>query len=136
MTKKIQLIIIDDETVTTNSLKIILQSHAEYGIEIFNCPIKALDRLYDKHFDVISLDHRMPKLTGMTILKELRNNEGPNQETPILLITGHRDDIEAVPTELMENLLFLEKPVEIKRYLTHIRLAWQMSIKQKLSKAS
>lgn len=129
MAKKIQVVVIDDDVLVTKLLKIMLSDHEEYEVEIYNDSEEGFRRLNQKRFDVISLDHRMPKMTGMQIIKELRTDTGLNQHTPIVMLTGYRSEVETLPTNLLENVLFLEKPIQDEHYLVNIRLAWQMKRK-------
>ncbi|NJL08168.1 MAG: response regulator [Methylacidiphilales bacterium] len=43
-------------------------------------------------FDVVITDHEMPDLDGCTLIERLRNGEGPNQATPMILLSGYIGD--------------------------------------------
>ena len=59
----------------------------------------------------------MPKLSGMDLVKLLRTSDGPNQKTRILLLTGYRDDAECAHVDLLDEVIFVEKPIDDTRYL-------------------
>jgi CheY-like chemotaxis protein len=121
-TKKYQIAVIDDEESITKLLKMILEEGFDCSVECFNDPTQALERLKEKEFDAISMDHRMPKLTGMDVVKILRNTEGPNLSTRILLLTGFREEAECLHPELLDQVYFLDKPVSNKRYLNWMNM--------------
>ncbi|MGZ3773196.1 MAG: response regulator [Pseudobdellovibrionaceae bacterium] len=118
---KPQIAIVDDEVDLTEVYKNIVEGNIECNVEVFNDSTQALTRFQEKKFDVISLDHRMPHLTGMGIVKILRSNEGPNKNTPIIICTGFVEEAESLVTELLENVIFLQKPFESARYIRWIR---------------
>lgn len=43
-------------------------------------------------FDLILCDILLPGKPGLTLLRELRSREGPNQETPLVFLTAYDDD--------------------------------------------
>ena len=47
----------------------------------------------NKKYDLICTDHRMPIVNGGKFVVYLRGREGLNQQTPILIITGHYDKV-------------------------------------------
>lgn len=55
----------------------------------------ALDRLRDEPMDLVVLDIMLPELDGITVLRAMRR-DGPNAETPVLLLTARRDEADKV----------------------------------------
>jgi len=123
---KMKVVVIDDEPQMTKLLKLILVDELGCDVETFNDPTAALKRLNEQEFDVISLDHRMPVMTGVALVRILRSQPGVNQTTPVMIFTGFLEEAEKLRPEEIENLLFLEKPIEDERYLRNIKLAMQM----------
>lgn len=126
---KMKVIVIDDEPQMTKLLKLILVEELDCHVETFNDPTQALRRLQEQEFDVISLDHRMPVMTGVALVRILRGQPGLNQTTPVMIFTGFLEEAEKMNPVEIENLLFLEKPIEDERYLRNIKLALQMKKK-------
>lgn len=124
-----QIMVVDDEPQMTKLLRMILIENIECEVEVFNDSVAALERLRQKKFDLVSLDFRMPKMTGIELVTAVRMNEGPNRHTPILLFTGFRQEAETLGKELIEDLLFLEKPVENSRYIAQAKMALMMGEK-------
>jgi CheY-like chemotaxis protein len=112
-----RIALVDDEPKITKLLKLVVEEKFACTVEVFNDPTKALARLREVQFDAISLDHRMPKLSGMDLVKLLRISLGPNQKTRILLLTGYREEAECANLDLLDEVIFLEKPIDETRYL-------------------
>lgn len=125
-----QIMVIDDEVKMTKLLELILIDGLECDVETYNNPLLAYERLLVKSFDVISLDQRMPELLGTELVKILRIGNSPNSKTPIMIFTGFREEVELVVGD-MDDLLFVEKPINDASYIRNIKLALQMQIKIK-----
>ena len=63
----------------------------------------------DKHFDVVLTDLNMPKLNGVGLARRIR---ATGSSPPILLISGHVNEIDAEDVALFNAVL--HKPVDIK----------------------
>ncbi len=53
---------------------------------------EALERISEKHYDIIFLDHMMPELSGVKVLKEIRENPDKYQiniNTPFIVMTAN-----------------------------------------------
>jgi CheY-like chemotaxis protein len=112
-----RIALVDDEPKITKLLKLVVEENFTCTVEVFNDPTKALARLREVQFDAISLDHRMPNLSGMDLVKLLRTSLGPNQKTRILLLTGYREEAECAHLDLLDEVIFLEKPIDEAHYL-------------------
>ena len=55
----------------------------------------ALQRLRGGPFDLVVLDIMLPGLDGLTVLRAMRR-EGPNAQTPVLLLTARREESDKV----------------------------------------
>jgi CheY-like chemotaxis protein len=73
-------------------------------------------------FDLICTDHMMPNLKGAEFLVQLRGKEGPNQHTPVILISSNIPDI---PDHVhnLENIYFLPKPIDFTRLKRYAKMA-------------
>lgn len=120
---KYQVAVVDDEPQITEILQTYIEDSfkGQVEVEVFNDPTKALARLKEKKFDAISLDHRMPNLTGMEIVNILRSSSNVNEKTKILLLTAYLEDAECSHSNLLDQVIFLEKPVTEERYVRWIK---------------
>lgn len=125
-TKAAKVMVVDDEPTMTKLIGLLLEDETSCVVAQYNDPIEAYKDLLSQPFDVISLDHRMPQMTGMAILQLLRNGDGPNRRTPVLIFTGYRDEVEALGAQILENVLMLDKPISDEQYLRNVRLALHM----------
>lgn len=125
-----KFILIDDEVQMTKLLKLIIQDHLDGTIETYNDPFAALARLSEAEFDVISLDQKMPGMVGTELVKALRTGPAnPNGATPVLIFTGYREEAEGLAKEFLNDLLFLEKPIDDLRYVQYLKMALEMKKK-------
>jgi CheY-like chemotaxis protein len=119
---KKQIMVVDDEPQITKLLRLILLENFDCEVETYNDPREAFKRMQEKNFDAITLDHRMPKFTGMEIVKALRCTDGLNQNTRIMLISGFREEAESLHFDLLEEVIFLEKPVEEIKFVRWMKV--------------
>jgi CheY-like chemotaxis protein len=117
-----QIAVVDDEPKITKLLKLLLEENFNCAVEVFNDPIQALRRLQEKKFDAISLDHNMPQLFGMDLVKMLRESHEVNFRTRIILLTGYRETAECSQPNLLDEVYFLDKPISDERYLRWISM--------------
>ncbi len=78
-------------------------------------------------FDFIITDFYMPELNGIDFIQRLRWQEGPNQNTPIILLSAYNPNLVASHTTNTEqplnweNVFFMDKPInmtQLDHYLT------------------
>jgi DNA-binding NtrC family response regulator len=121
--KKINILIVDDELSIRESLTGWLEQDG-YEVEAAEDGPTALDRAQEKHFDILLLDVKMPKMDGITVLQKLKEND---PETAVVMMTAHgaiQDAVEAMklgaydyllkPFDLEELSLTLEKLVQMQ----------------------
>ena len=82
------VLVVDDEEELRAMLELVLSSHG-IRVEVAASGEEAL-ALCDGHapFDVIVLDHRMPRLTGAEVARRLREGGYP---APIILFSAYLD---------------------------------------------
>jgi DNA-binding NtrC family response regulator len=85
MKKKLEILIIDDEPIVGKRLK---QALTKFGIavEVFEDSEIAVNRLKDKHFDIVVTDIRMDKVDGIQILERVLER---SDHTRVIIITGY-----------------------------------------------
>lgn len=72
-------------------------------------------------FDLICLDHQMPYLNGGDFLKVLREKDGKNQDTPIIMLSAFIFDRDKSLLN-SDNTYFLEKPINTESFSRYIRI--------------
>ena len=83
MTEKPNILIVDDEVGPREALRMILKH--SYNVFTAEDGYKALEIIKQAPIDLITLDLNMPGLTGMEVLKEVRDT---NKEIPVVIITA------------------------------------------------
>lgn len=73
-------------------------------------------------FDLICTDHSMPFYNGGDLICAIRNKEGLNQHTPVILISGLLSEL---PRDIkkLDSVYFLEKPIDFTRFTRYVRMA-------------
>jgi len=69
MAKK-RILICDDEEGVRESLKLILED--DYALDFAENGIEAISKVKKNTFDLVILDIKMPKISGLEVLKELK----------------------------------------------------------------
>lgn len=104
-----KVLIVDDDAAVTNYLMVVLMQTEQYEPTVIN-DSREIPELLDKEtFDAILLDMDMPNLSGMDILKGVREKE---IETPVIILTGVNDVELAVKALKLGAFDYLTKPVE------------------------
>lgn len=81
------ILIIDDEPKIRHGLTHLLGSHAGWNvIGSFANAASALSFLYESDCDVIISDIRMPGMSGLDMIQQIRER---NQEIPIIILSGY-----------------------------------------------
>lgn len=106
--KKGYVIVVDDEEFICEHLCQILNNFG-YTTRGFTNPVEAVAAIIKEEPDLICTDLKMPEMTGMQLLKEIRKAK---VESPLIFITGFIDN--KLLTEGLESGAsgFLEKPFE------------------------
>jgi len=106
MSERLDVMLLDDEPIVGKRLKPAL---AKIGceVEVFQDPKKALERIYEKEFDIVVTDIRMDEIDGLQILEEVVKK---SKRTKVIMITGYA--MMAVAREAMEKgaFDFIAKP--------------------------
>jgi len=112
-----KILVADDDPSLLEQLRQILTSR-RYMIETAEDGEKALDKIFDTPFDAIILDIMMPKIDGLTVLKELRKAD---IATPILMLTAKGDVTDRVRGLDLGADDYLAKPFSRDELLARVR---------------
>src|SRR3954465_4128631 len=102
-----KVLIADDETSITNGLNAILQDEG-FTVDVANDGQKALEQLRAERYGVILADLKMPKLDGLSLLKEM---EKEALSTGGIIITGAGTVETAVDAMRQGAYDYIEKPL-------------------------
>jgi DNA-binding NtrC family response regulator len=104
-----KILVVDDDVAVTNYLMVFLMQTELWEPTVINDSREIPELLQREHFDAILLDINMPGLSGMDILKILREEE---IDTPVVILTGFTDVDLAVQAMKLGAFDYLTKPVE------------------------
>ena len=108
MSDQLEVLLLDDEPIVGKRLKPAL---AKIGcnVELFEDPVKALQRIDQKEFDIVVTDIRMDEIDGIQVLEHIRKNF---PRTKVIMITGYA--MMALAREAMEKgaFDFISKPFQ------------------------
>jgi CheY-like chemotaxis protein len=83
--KRLEVMVLDDEPIVGKRLKPALTKYG-YDVEVFDNPVKAIDRFDQKEFDVVVTDLRMDKLNGIQVLEHVT---AKSSKTKVIFITAY-----------------------------------------------
>ena len=85
MSDKLRTLVLDDEPIVCKRLKPALEKNG-YDVEIFEDPVKALQRIDEQDFDIVVTDIRMEDIDGIQVLEHVRAR---SRRTKVIIITGY-----------------------------------------------
>src|SRR5947209_10955906 len=106
-----KILIADDEAAITSGLSAILGDEG-YEIDIAPDGQKALERLSSERYGVVLADLKMPKLDGLSLLRELQQKQIP---TECIIITGQATVETAVDAMRQGAYDYIEKPLTAEK---------------------
>src|ERR1051325_10718197 len=102
-----KILIADDETAITTGLSAILTDEG-YAVDVVGDGQKALERLSEDGYGVALAALKMPKLHGLSLLRELQQRQIP---TECIIITGQATVDSAVQAMQQGAYDYIEKPL-------------------------
>jgi CheY-like chemotaxis protein len=116
--KIVRLLIIDDEA---DFRKAVIQGLSRRGFEVTEAAggEEGLAALKKNLPDVVVLDQKMPGISGIDTLRDLRTFA---DDLPVIMLTGHGDFHTALAGIRLDIVDFIQKPIEIEHLSERIRL--------------
>ena len=135
MAKKYNLLIVDDEEPLRVLLESELAESEEFEVDLASDGGQAINKIQAKVYDVILLDIRMPRVSGIEVLKFIQEY---SPTTQVIILTNYADVKTAIETIKMGAYDFLAKPYDIDELFNTIHRAIerkQLFIDNKLMKS-
>ncbi|MCD4769497.1 MAG: response regulator, partial [Bacteroidales bacterium] len=114
---KHSVLVVDDEPIVCHSLRKILNKQSCAVEEAFDVDA-ALEKMKLNKYDLVFLDLKMPKTSGMELLKSLKEQY---PDVPVVMITGYASIDKAVEATRLGAFQFIPKPFtpdELKQVTT------------------
>ena len=115
--ESIQVLIVDDETEFLETLvkRLIKRQILVEGVTNGE---EALERLKEKQVDIVVLDVRMPGMSGLETLREIKKMYGMIE---VIMLTGHASMETAIEGMNIGAFDYLMKPIEIDELVYKIQ---------------
>ena len=90
----IKILIADDHTIFREGVKHILAEYPDLVVaDEANNGQEVLDKIWKNNYDMVLLDITMPGMTGLEVLKQLKND---NPKLPVLILSMHPEEQYAI----------------------------------------
>ena len=118
--------IVDDQAAVVRVLRLGLEE-AGYEVISSNNGSECLVKLVDRHPDFLVTDIDMPRMNGKELCLAIEK-QYPDRAFPIVVLTSRTELEHRDWTRGIDNLSFMEKPVSIRRLVSHINNALSPSV--------
>lgn len=113
-----RILIVDDHAPVIRVLKLGIEE-AGYEVDTASNGSECLVKLCERHPDFLVTDIDMPRMTGKELCLAIEE-QFPNRAFPIVVLTSRTEMEHRDWTRAIKNLAFMEKPVSVRRLLSHI----------------
>lgn len=114
------ILLIEDDIAVARYLELELK-HEGYGLVIENDGKRGLERALNEEFDLILLDIMLPTMSGMEVLRRLRQDK----ETPVILLTAKGEVSDKVTGLDSGANDYITKPFFIEELLARMRVVFR-----------
>ncbi len=109
-----RILVVDDEDAMRSLLTKAL-SLADYDVDVVADGQAALDRLRVMSYDLLITDLKLPGIDGLTVVREVKQLK---VHIPVIIITGHSSEANAIAAANLGVSGYLTKPFELRHFLT------------------
>jgi two-component system, NtrC family, response regulator AtoC len=121
------ILVVDDDRAIRRTLEKILQD-AGYVVEVATDGPSALERLMAGGIDICMLDLGLPGMSGMEVLRKLRDAESQLESFPAVIVISARDDMRTTVQAIQLGAYdYLVKPPDAHR----LRITVQRALEQR-----
>lgn len=121
-----RVLIVDDHAPVIRVMRLGIE---EAGYEVLSASngSECLVKLCDGHPDFLVTDIDMPRMTGKELCLAIED-QFPDRKFPIVVLTSRTELEHRNWTKNIDNLSFMEKPVSIRRLVSHIDRSLSQSV--------
>jgi len=119
--KRPQIVFIDDDA-KAGDLMLRFVDEKKYRCEIFKNPDHAMEFINANHVDLVVTDLRMPSMTGMEVLAEVKNKDA---DIPVIMMTAFSTVDNAIEALRLGAADFIKKPYDMDELLILIEKTLQ-----------
>ena len=115
------VLIVDDDSALLEALPEALRLRMSgVTVDTADSAAAALDRIAAHDYDAIVTDIKMPGMDGLALLAEIRRHQ---PDTPVLMITGHGEDVLAIQSLRSGAYDFIQKPIDRDYFIASLHRA-------------
>ena len=100
--------------------KIVLLKDGQEALEYFFTRGSYADRKVTKQPKIILLDLKLPKINGLEVLRELKNNE-TTRTIPVVVLTSSKEESDLIESYKLGVNSYLIKPVDFDQFVESVR---------------
>jgi DNA-binding NtrC family response regulator len=116
-----RLLVFDNEISILASIRAMLRAkRPEWDVRYVADSAEALNRLIHENYDVVLSDLHMPKLDGITMIRQA---QAVMPNTPLVFVTGYKDRYAAAAWDLGA-FAVLDKPIQVDLLITTLEAAF------------
>jgi len=119
MLKKVRILIVDDDPDVCEYLESFLKRDG-YDVRTIHDPTKVLDEIKNSRYQIVILDLKMPRLSGVDLLKSIR---AVDTDICIIIYTGYPSVDTAIETMKQQVFDYIKKPFDIEDFRAVINRA-------------
>jgi DNA-binding NtrC family response regulator len=120
MPKKNRVLVVDDEESITYLVKTELEDLPDFEVDTASNGSEAINLIQSKVYDVVLLDVRMPRISGVEVLKNIKDHAPATQ---VIMLTNVVDVKTAIETTKLGAYDFVSKPYEPAELIATLRRA-------------
>jgi two-component system response regulator AtoC len=117
------IFVVDDQLAMLENLKDFLSDEG-YSVSVSTDGAEALNILAIRDFDCIILDVNLPKIDGLTVLKNLKLK---GSTTPVIIFTAYGSSERTIEAMKLGAFDYIEKPFDIEEFLIVVQRAIKYS---------
>jgi len=108
-----RILVVDDNAMNISVVEGLLKS-TQIKVDKASGGLEALDLCAENFYDLILMDHMMPNIDGIETLHRLKEAEGPNQDTPVIVLTANAVSGAKEMYEAEGFIDYMSKPIQGK----------------------
>ncbi len=120
MPRKYHILIVDDEESITYLLKTEFEDRTDFAVDVAQNGADAINLIQSHIYDVALLDVKMPRVSGIEVLKFVREH---SPATEVIMLTNLTDVKTAIETVKLGAYDFVGKPYETDQLMATVRRA-------------
>jgi DNA-binding NtrC family response regulator len=115
----LRVLVVDDEPDMADSIAYFVR-RAGYDVETTTSGADALARMAGTQFDIVLTDLKMPRISGLTLLDEIKQRDA---DVEVLVVTGHPEVETAVQAIKHGAFDYVTKPFDESQLMERVEKA-------------